>query len=100
MTYQEIIADALLTYGSEAQKTMVIEECSELINAIAKERRKRVTNSEVVTEIADVQIMIWQLKEMYGRDAVDAEVESKMKRLAARLEAFHENEPKRGTQIK
>lgn len=89
MTYQEIITDTLRTFGADAQKTMVIEECSELINALAKERRNRVTDKDIVTEIADVQIMIWQMKEVYGRDAVDAEIESKMKRLSARLKVHH-----------
>lgn len=89
MTYQEIITDTLRTFGADSQKTMVIEECSELINALAKARRNRVTDKDIVTEIADVQIMIWQMKEVYGHDAVDAEVESKMKRLAARLEVHH-----------
>lgn len=90
MNYREIIVDALRTYGADAQKTMVVEECSELINALAKQRRKRTSDMDIVTEIADVQIMLWQMTALYGADAVNMEIAKKMKRLSERLREHHE----------
>ena len=48
-------------YGFPAQAAMVVEECSELTNAICKFRRGRVGNDDIITEIADVMIMCEQL---------------------------------------
>lgn len=90
MNYREIIEDALRTYGADAQKTMVVEECAELINALAKQRRKRTSDMDIVTEIADVQIMLWQMTALYGADAVNMEIAKKMKRLSERLQEHHE----------
>lgn len=85
MEYGKIIRDALQTYGAEAQKTMVIEECAELINALAKQRRKRTSDADIITEIADVQIMLWQMTVLYGAAAVNGAIAGKMKRLQERL---------------
>lgn len=63
---------------------MMIEECSELMLALSRERRGR--PADVVTEIADVQCVLWQMKRLYGEDAVDAEIERKMRRQEERLE--------------
>lgn len=90
MDYREIIMDALQTYGADAQKTMVVEECAELINALAKQRRKRTSDIDIITEIADVQIMLWQMTALYGADAVNMEIAKKMKRLSERLQKHHE----------
>ena len=90
MNYMEIIEDALRTYGADAQKTMVVEECAELINALAKQRRKRTSDIDIITEIADVQIMLWQMTALYGADAVNMEIAKKMKRLSERLQKHHE----------
>lgn len=89
MDYREIIVDALRTYGEDAQKTMVVEECAELINVLAKQRRKRTSDSDIITEIADVQIMLWQMTALYGDDAVNTEIAKKMKRLSERLQEHH-----------
>lgn len=90
MDYRETIMDALRTYGADAQKTMVVEECAELINALAKQRRKRTSDIDIITEIADVQIMLWQMTALYGADAVNMEIAKKMKRLSERLREHHE----------
>lgn len=90
MNYREIIVDALRTYGADAQKTMVVEECAELINALAKQRRKRTSDIDIITEIADVQIMLWQMTALYGAVAVNMEIAKKMKRLSERLQKHHE----------
>lgn len=53
---------ALDTFGIAMQKIVAVEECGELIQAISKSIREEKHNIE--EEIADVEIMIGQLKEM------------------------------------
>ena len=45
---EEICRRALFTYGFDAQAVMVSEECAELINALCKYKRGRVTDSDVI----------------------------------------------------
>lgn len=86
----EILRGAVETFGTSSQIDMAIEECSELINALMKFRRSRVDVPEVVTEIADVQIICAQLEYMFAGDSkiVDAERMRKMDRLRGRIESF------------
>ena len=86
----EILNGAIDTFGIGSQIDMAVEECSELINALEKYRRGRVGVQEVVTEIADVQIMCAQLEYMFAGDSkiVDAERMRKMDRLRGRIELF------------
>ena len=86
MKYEETLQKAILKYGCTAQITMAVEEMAELLNALAKERRGRATQNDIVTEIADVTIMMWQLAIMYGEQAVEMEIERKIKRLQERIE--------------
>lgn len=82
---EEICKRALFTYGFEAQATMVSEECSELINALCKYRRGRVSDSDVITEVADVMIMCEQMAFYFGKERVRAEKERKLQRLKEKL---------------
>ena len=86
----EILKGAIDTFGTGAQIDMAVEECSELINALMKLRRSRVVVQDVVTEIADVQIMCAQLELIFAGDSklVDAERLRKMDRLRGRIELF------------
>ena len=86
MKYKETLQKAILQYGYTAQTTMAVEEMAELLNALAKERRGRATQKDIVTEIADVTIMMWQLALMYGEQSVEMEIERKIERLKERLE--------------
>ena len=66
---------------------MLIEETSELLNAVCKLRRNRVNIDEVVTEIADVKIMLEQMEVMFDVESdVEKEKQRKLNRLKARLE--------------
>lgn len=85
MRPEEIIRTAVFTFGPEKQKMMDMEECSELINALAKEKRGRVKDDDVITEIADVMIMMEQLAVLYGRGLVEAEKSRKLERLEGRI---------------
>ena len=63
-TEQELMQCALEKWGSDSQLDMVIEECAELIDAIQKWRRRRVTSEKVLEEAVDVELCLGQLKLM------------------------------------
>lgn len=73
-------------YGAEHQKKKAIEEMGELITAISREQDSRATTEQVITEIADVQIMMRQLALIYGIDAVAEEIDRKQRRLLRRID--------------
>jgi NTP pyrophosphatase (non-canonical NTP hydrolase) len=60
MTEPEILTTAIRTFGEKAQEDVAIEECAELIQAISHKHRGREHN--IAEEIADVEIMLEQLK--------------------------------------
>lgn len=96
--YEEALYAAIDTYGREAQTDMCIEECSELIKALLKYRRLPLEDrlntrgmkilKNIQEEIADVQIMLWQMEMLYGYGCVDGEIEEKIDRLKERIEAI------------
>lgn len=63
---------------------MVHEEIGELLSALGKIYRGRVTTKDVITELADVSIMIEQMAVYFGLDEFKAEKEYKLRRLAKR----------------
>lgn len=74
----ELFREALDKWGIEAQRTMCIEECAELINALAKETRGRSTNDDILTELADVSIMVDQMALHYGIEGFNNERNKKI----------------------
>lgn len=58
----ELYEAAIKEFGSEAQVKMVIEECAELIKALNDLDRGKCNKMEVLGEVADVEIMLEQLK--------------------------------------
>lgn len=76
---------ALNRYGIDAQKLMVVEECGELLNALAKLSRGRASVEELITELADVHIMVEQMALNYGWAEFQEEKERKLERLQQRL---------------
>lgn len=93
--YADVLCDAVNTYGLDAQTDVCIEESSELIKALLKFRRltieERLTAKgmkvleNIQEEIADVQIMLWQMELLYGCDCVPCEIERKIERLRERV---------------
>lgn len=89
---EKIYMKAIETYGEEAQITMVFEEGSELQKALCKYLRKEHTMNKIellpsiAEEIADVEIMLEQMKLLFG---INNEVENfkvfKVDRLKERL---------------
>lgn len=60
MSNRKIYKEAVLTFGHNAQINVAVEDCAELIQAIQKFKRELPHN--VPEKMADVEIMIQQLK--------------------------------------
>ncbi len=89
-TDRKILQAALKKWGSAAQEAMAIEEMAELIQALLHGWRGR-DKGGIVEEIADVQIMLWQLAEEHDRSEVQGWIELKLQRLAERLHTEKSN---------
>lgn len=74
---------AVDTFGASAQRVGTLEECGELIAALAQESRGR--RVDVPTEIADVMLMCLQLAYLYGDAKVAEEIRAKTARIRARI---------------
>lgn len=86
-----IFRKSIEIYGKEAQSRQAMEECAELIQAINKCLRysnKVECKNNLIEEIADVEIMIFQLKEIFSikNEAVESCKILKAKRAKKRLE--------------
>lgn len=95
--YLDVLCDAIDTYGREAQTDVCIEECSELIKALIKYRRLPIEErlaakgmkilENIQEEIADVQIMLWQMELLYSYGCAEGEIDRKIDRLKKRVKA-------------
>lgn len=102
---KETLIRATTTYGCLNQCDMVIEECAELIQAINKAKRSGLiqekeivkpgyssTNEECLAygnlcgEVADVEIILAQLRSMLDGETIDLIKERKLERLKNRIE--------------
>ena len=75
-------------YGTKKQQDIAIEELAELQKAIIKYRREPSdkTKEAVVEEIADVQVMLEQLKMIFScRSKIDAIMDAKIDRQIKRV---------------
>ena len=75
---------SLDTYGLSSQLDQTIEECAELTIAIRHYKRGRCTIEDLAAEMADVEIMLEQMRLVYGPQ-IDAAKEIKLVRLEERL---------------
>lgn len=81
-----ILELAISKYGQDVQKNVAIEEMSELTKEICKDKRGNLNKLHMAEEIADVEIMISQLKLMYkNENLVEVYKSRKMKRLMERI---------------
>lgn len=93
---RNIMTRAIHRYGAVAQIDMAIEEMAELTKALCKVKmaapgaETAAAIANMAEEIADVQIMIDQLRLMFGRSTADAE-EEKLRRLLSRLNGWKES---------
>lgn len=88
MNNRDVYINAINTYGTEEQVRMIYEEMCELGVALSKYHRDpgMKTIRDVQEEIADVQIMLEQAKEMFGRAWVECIIQEKTERLRKRVE--------------
>lgn len=84
----EIYSTATEKWGYESQKEMIYEECGELITAVARFKRNRATREDIITELADVSIMVEQLAQLFGYEDFEKEKDRKLERLQVRLEKY------------
>lgn len=83
----EVLQRALDTYGSVLQIVMVFEEMSELQKELCKYLRGRGSFEHIAEEIADVEIMIEQMKMLFCcADDVHKVRRRKVERLKERLD--------------
>lgn len=68
------------------QVSKTIEECGELITALAQWQIGR--SSNVAKEVADVLIMVQTMRLMFGPDEVDQIIASQMERFRKRIEGL------------
>lgn len=94
MTTEErraLLGRAITAYGAPAQMDMAVEEMAELTKALCKVKRvscaaeAKAVLENVVEEMADVQIMLDQLRIIFGRSTAETE-EYKLERLKKRLD--------------
>jgi len=83
----EIYIKALETWGIRTQITIMFEEMSELQKALCKSLRCEEVTGNIAEEIADVEIMLEQMKLIYGIDDITRSLKQyKLERLQEKLE--------------
>lgn len=85
----DIYHEAIGHYGMETQLRAAQEECAELIVAIShvlREIEREGAWADLAEEVADVSIMITQLRLICG-PAVDRVIEAKLRRLRGRIDS-------------
>ncbi len=77
-------------WGSTAQMIMVIEETAELQKEVTKYLRGRENKAEILEEIADVEIMLEQLKFMFDikQSLIDEQKERKINRALSKINNY------------
>jgi len=87
---EKVYRQALYKWGSEAQIIMVFEEMAELQKELCKYLRNVdaiETKLKIAEEIADVEIMLAQMKILFGiEEGVERYKKLKIQRLQERLE--------------
>ena len=83
---KKVYQAALGKWGADLQTMMAVEEMSELTKEICKIKRVKMDLDALADEIADVTIMLEQLREIYGlNDAVCDHMDAKILRLQSRV---------------
>ena len=85
INYDTICREAVSRFGIKSQVDMAHEEMAELDVALFHLKRGKANTDDVITEIADVAIMTYQLALIFGVDKVHAEIERKLERLEQKM---------------
>lgn len=92
---EKIYQEAIELFGVTSQKIMVIEEMSELTKELCKELRDRGNIENIADELADVEITLAQIKNIYGiSENVEKHKDFKLKRFALRMAELKLNQTK------
>jgi NTP pyrophosphatase (non-canonical NTP hydrolase) len=83
---RQVYIKALKRFGHAPQKVMFMEEAAELTKELSKSMRGKENIDDICEEIADVQIMLDQLKVMYGERECRIKFYEKFKRLEGMLD--------------
>lgn len=83
MNEEEIYDKAMQKWSFQSQMLVCMEECGELIQALSHDVRQKTeeSNEAVCEELADVEIMLAQMRRVYGNKNVDAHKARKLARL-------------------
>ena len=82
---KKICRAAIAKCGISSRIDMAHEEMGELFVALNHFKRGRATTDDVITEIADVAIITYQLAEIFGVEKVQAEIDRKLLRFQDRM---------------
>ncbi|WP_315080801.1 hypothetical protein [uncultured Clostridium sp.] len=82
-TKYDVYKKAIAEYGEYGQLDIVIEEMAELTQAISKFKRGKIHNVE--EEVADVEIMLEQMKLIFDSNKIEGIKQEKILRLEQRL---------------
>lgn len=87
MEKERVLISAISKWGKSVQVEIAVEECAELIKAIQKNKRYpcKENMKKIEEEIADVEIMIKQLRLIFNPINIDRIIDEKIKRLEERL---------------
>jgi len=80
-----LVNRAVEKWGNTSQMLLTMKECGELIAVINQFLKGRKSKFQLAGEIADVEIMCAQMRNMIGTDIVDREKQRKLCRLGERL---------------
>lgn len=92
-TYRQTCEAVLEHYGVQNQMVKCMEECGELIQALARNLSGEHNEENVAEELADVEIMIAQMRLIFGGSVgydVDRIKAQKLARLKMRMEEEEE----------
>ncbi len=94
--YESLCKSFLEAWGKEAQVMMALEEMSELSKELLKDiNRKQCNRDNIVAEMADVLILMEQLKYIYGvgEDEIHAVLKVKTAKGKAYLDKWRAEHP-------
>ena len=87
MRTRDLYTAAVKKFGKEHQLVLCMEEMAELTKELSKNMRGSKTITNISEEMADVEIMLEQLRVIFGnRSEVDTIKAEKLLRLADRVE--------------
>lgn len=97
MTDRHILEEAVRRWGVTSQLNQTQEERGEAIAAINRFRRGRTADSELLAELGDVQLMLDQMRVVFGDEALDAARRASADKLREHL--LFQSTPPRGGRL-